>query len=114
MVCRVYVINHHAQLVILQSACNGCGSKSLHDALIVLGIDSLLQNVPGNCPVNSAGINVNKSQLPGEFSCDTALSRGRGSINGNYPMRLLLHRGKLARPKAAGQAASYLPQTRNV
>jgi hypothetical protein len=54
-------------------------------------MDFLLQDVPGDRSINGARINVHKSQLPGEALCDTAFSRGRRAVNGNYPMKLFPH-----------------------
>src|SRR2546430_1517945 len=80
----IHVINQNARLIVLQAACDvGC-LKGASDTLVFFQMDFPLQDVPGDRSINGAGVNVHKSQLSGELSCDTAFSRGRRAINGNY------------------------------
>jgi hypothetical protein len=89
----IHVIDQNARLIVLQAACDlGC-LKGPSDTLVFFRMDFLLQDVPGDRSINGARINVHKSQFPSERSCDTAFSRGRRAINGDYPMKLFPHPG---------------------
>jgi hypothetical protein len=70
----------------LQAARDAGHPKGSRDTIAFFRMDLLLQDVPGDCSINGARINVDKSQAPGELSRDTAFSGGRRAINGNYPM----------------------------
>jgi hypothetical protein len=89
----VHVINQNARLIVLQSAFDvGC-LNGASDSLTFFRMNFLLQDLPGDCPINGARIDVNKSQSARELSRDTAFSRGSRTINGNYPLKLFPHSG---------------------
>jgi hypothetical protein len=93
-----HVVNQNARLIVLQAAREvGC-PKGSSDPIAFFRVNFLLQDVPGDCSVNGARVNVHKSQASGEFLRDTAFSRGRRTINGDYPMRTLPGRVHLVRP----------------
>jgi hypothetical protein len=82
----IHATNQNARLIVLQAARDACHPKGSRDTIAFFRMDLLLQDVPGDCSINGARINVHKSQAPGELSRDTAFSGGRRAINGNYPM----------------------------
>ena len=89
----IHVVNQNARLIVLQVTCDGGCLKGASDTLVFFRVDFLLKDVPGDRSINGPRINVDKSQSPSEPSCDTAFSRSRRAVDGNYPMKLFPHPG---------------------
>src|SRR5947207_14735962 len=53
-------------------------------------MDPFLQDMPGDRSVNGTGIDIDKTEPPGEFSRDTALARGSRTINRDHLLKNLL------------------------
>ena len=53
-------------------------------------MDPFLQDMPGDRSVNGTGIDIDKTEPPGEFSRDTALARGSRAINRDHLLKNLL------------------------
>src|ERR1700756_2952765 len=53
-------------------------------------MDPFLQDMPRNRSVNGTGIDIDKTEPPGELSRDTALARGSRTINRDHLLKNLL------------------------
>src|SRR5437867_11004814 len=53
-------------------------------------MDPFLQDMPGDRSVDGTGIDMDKTEPPGEFSRDTALARGSRTINRDHLLKNLL------------------------
>jgi hypothetical protein len=70
----IHVINQNPRLIVLEAGCDAGRLKGSSDAIAFYRLDFLLQDVPGDCSINGARINVHKSQAPGELLRDAAFS----------------------------------------
>src|SRR3989442_12094848 len=81
-------------------------------------MDPFLQDMPGDRSVNGTGIDIDKTEPPGEFSRDAALARGSRTINRDHLLKNLLRGGhetevpSLVAPPAELKRVAWLKSSR--
>src|SRR6266516_280348 len=81
MVRGIHVIHQDARLVI----CNGAGKcrcvQRSGNEVVLLWPDIFSKQIPGDRPIESTRVDINKTEPPGKLSRDAAFSRRSGAIN---------------------------------
>src|SRR5207248_11206394 len=87
MARRIHVIHQDARLVI----CNGAGKcrcvQRSGNEVVLLWPDIFSKEIPGDGPIESTRVDINKTEPPGKLSRNAAFSRCSGAINGNHTTR---------------------------
>src|SRR5438477_324109 len=87
MVRGIHVIHQDARLVI----CNGAGKcrcvQRSGNEVVLLWPDIFSKEIPGDRPIESTRVDINKTEPPGKLSRDAAFSRRSGAINGDHTTR---------------------------
>src|SRR5215472_7554461 len=90
MIRGIHIVYKDARFVILDGAGESDDIQRRSNAIALLRADVFLQNMPGDGPIKSTGVDVDKIEAPGKLSCNTAFSRGSRTINGDYTIRARL------------------------
>src|SRR5881396_3124356 len=89
MFCWIDAIDQDAQLGVPKTARNRYLFEGSADAVGIFDMDPFLEDMPGDRSVDGTGINIDKTEPPGEFSRDTALARGSRTINRDHLLKNL-------------------------